>query len=64
MPLMNGFDATKEIRTFNKNIPIFCLSANVFEEDQEKSLEYGMNEFLEKPLKKEKLIKTLNKYFD
>jgi signal transduction histidine kinase/CheY-like chemotaxis protein len=64
MPLMNGFDATKEIRTFSKDIPIFCLSANVFEEDQEKSLEYGMNEFLEKPLKKEKLIKILNKYFD
>jgi CheY-like chemotaxis protein len=61
---MNGFDATKEIRTFSKDIPIFCLSANVFEEDQEKSLEYGMNEFLEKPLKKEKLIKILNKYFD
>jgi signal transduction histidine kinase len=64
MPLMNGFDATKEIRTFNKEIPIFCLSANIFEEDQEKSLEYGMNEFIEKPLNKEKLIEMLNKYFD
>ena len=62
MPIMNGFDATKAIRKFNENIPIICLSANVFSNDREKAIYAGMNDFIEKPIKKEKLIHYLNKY--
>lgn len=64
MPVMNGFDATKEIRKFNKEIPIFCISANAFEEDKLKAKECGMNEFLVKPIKREALIELLSKYFN
>jgi len=62
MPLMNGFDTTAAIREINKNVPIFCLSANVFEDDKKKALENGMNEFLKKPINREEFILLLNKY--
>jgi signal transduction histidine kinase/ActR/RegA family two-component response regulator len=62
MPVMNGFDATIKIREFNLDIPIFCLSANVFNEDRERAFEVGMNEFLQKPIQKNEFITLLNKY--
>lgn len=63
MPILNGFEATKEIRKFNSDIPIFCLSANVFSDDKDKAIAMGMNEFLEKPIKKSELIRSINKYY-
>ncbi len=62
MPILNGFDATKAIRKFDEKTPIICLSANVFSNDREKAIYAGMNDFLEKPIKKEKLVHYLNKY--
>lgn len=62
MPQMNGFEATEIIRKFNPEIPIICLSANVFEGDQKKALQVGMNDFLEKPIKKSQLIRILNRF--
>lgn len=47
MPRMDGYTATKEIRTLpnnrKANIPIIAMIANVFEEDRKKALECGMN---------------------
>lgn len=63
MPVMNGSEATTEIRTFNKEAPIFCISAIAFEADKLKAKECGMNEFLVKPIKREALFALLSKYF-
>jgi signal transduction histidine kinase/CheY-like chemotaxis protein len=49
IPVMNGYDASKEIRTFNKDIPIIALSASVFVEVKDKIFESGMNGFIYKP---------------
>lgn len=49
MPVMNGYDASKEIRTFNKDVPIIALSASVFVEVKDKIFECGMNGFVYKP---------------
>lgn len=62
MPIMDGLEATKVIRTFDSNIPIIALSANAYKEDIEKSIKFGMNEHLAKPIDKQKLINTINRY--
>jgi CheY-like chemotaxis protein len=50
MPVMDGLEATKEIRRFNKELPIVCMSANVYREDKHEAELVGMNDFIEKPL--------------
>ncbi len=62
MPVMDGIVATKEIRTFNKRVPILALTANVMPEDKEKCLQAGMNDFLTKPIKLPDLRTFIEKY--
>lgn len=62
MPTMDGYEATKQIRMFNKNIPIIGLSAAVMQKDKEKSLNSGMNEHIAKPINKEELHKAIKRY--
>ena len=67
MPIMDGYEATKIIRSFNnKNaqIPINAMTANAFEEDRKHALQLGMNEHLAKPVDIEKLKDVLTKYFN
>ncbi|MCP3872270.1 MAG: response regulator [Desulfobacteraceae bacterium] len=62
MPVMDGFEATKEIRAFNnsrKDIPIVAMTANAMKGDKEKCLEAGMNDYITKPVKPDSLMKTL-----
>ena len=62
MPIMDGIEATKQIRLVNKNIPIIALTANAMKEDVEKTKAVGMNAHLNKPIDVEKLYGTLLKY--
>ena len=62
MPNMNGYEATKLIREFNTSIPILALSANVMEENIEKSLNAGMNYHLAKPIEIQKLYTQLLRF--
>lgn len=67
MPIMDSYEATKIIRSFNnKNaqIPIIAMTANAFEEDRKHALQLGMNEHLAKPVDIEKLKDVLTKYFN
>ena len=63
MPIMNGYEATREIRKFeNKelaNIPILAMTANAFDEDKKAAKEAGMNGHLSKPIDIPELIKML-----
>ena len=63
MPVMNGYEATKQIRALNDptlaKITILAMTANAFDEDRKKALECGMNGFLSKPIVIEELIDTL-----
>ncbi|KZZ68487.1 hypothetical protein A3763_14240 [Oleiphilus sp. HI0128] len=61
MPIMNGLDATRQIRELGYDKPVIALTANAFEEDQEGCLEAGMEHFLAKPLRLEDLQSVLNK---
>lgn len=65
MPKMNGFMATREIRTLSDNrkanIPIIAMTANAFEEDKKSAYESGMNGFISKPINIQELLRTLAK---
>lgn len=65
MPFMNGLEATREIRKLKgkDNLVIIGLSANVFEEDQNKALESGMNDYLTKPIRLALLADKLEFYY-
>ena len=64
MPVMNGYEATKEIRARDNpalaGITILAMTANAFDEDRKKALECGMDGFLSKPIVIEELISTLH----
>jgi signal transduction histidine kinase/ActR/RegA family two-component response regulator len=62
MPEMDGYEATREIRKFNKEIPIIALTADVMKGVESKTREAGMNNYLTKPVKKDELLKILSEY--
>ena len=63
MPKMDGFIATREIRTLDDNrkanIPIIAMTANAFEEDKQTAIQAGMNGFIPKPIDIGVLMRTL-----
>ena len=59
MPVMDGYEATRQIRALDKEIQIIALTANAMVEDIEKTQAVGMNEHLNKPIEVEKLYATL-----
>ena len=63
MPVMDGYTATREIRSLersdSKTIPIIAMTANAFQEDAEKCIAVGMNAHLAKPLDIEKMMTTI-----
>ncbi len=68
MPIMDGFQATQKIREHEKEqnvanpILIFALTANVGEDDRKKCLDYGMDDFIPKPIKRESLEEMFKKW--
>ena len=61
MPVMDGYTATKEIRKFNKELPILALSASVFMEVKDKISASGMNGFIFKPFNPEDLLDQIHR---
>jgi CheY-like chemotaxis protein len=63
MPVMDGLEATRRIRALErpdaKTVPIIAMTANVFDEDVERSLQAGMNAHLSKPIEPEKMYETM-----
>ncbi len=67
MPKMDGYTATREIRTLadnsKANIPIVAMTANAFDEDRHKAFEAGMNGHIIKPINIDAIAEVLNKIF-
>ena len=61
MPLMDGIEATREIRKTNKTIPILAQTAYALSGDKEKALEAGCNDYISKPLNKKVLVEKVNR---
>ena len=65
MPIMNGYEATKMIRSLDREdakvIPIIAMTANAFTEDRLRAKEAGMNEHIAKPVDANLLVKIIHK---
>jgi signal transduction histidine kinase len=62
MPIMDGFEATKQIRKAGINTPIIALTANAQESDKKTCLEVGMTDFLSKPFISYDLYQKISMY--
>ena len=62
MPNMNGYEATKEIRKFNSEIPIVAVTALDIEEVKTKYSEAGMNDYVRKPIHIESFNSLVESY--
>jgi PAS domain S-box-containing protein len=63
MPEMNGYEATRQIRVFNKEVVIIAQTAIVLTGTIEKSIEAGCNDYISKPVNKDQLLALIQKYF-
>ena len=64
MPKLDGYEATKLIREFNKKVPIIAVTAFAFSSDKETALESGCSDYMAKPVKRDRLMNLIEKYFD
>ena len=62
MPVMNGLEATREIRKFDTKIPIIAVTANVLDFDKNMALASGCNEFVPKPITRKRLCEVVETY--
>ena len=63
MPIMDGFDATKQIRQMEKSsgkhIPIIAMTAHALKGDRQRCLEAGMDDYVSKPIQQAELIEVV-----
>ena len=68
MPVMNGYEATKRIRSMDREdakvIPIIAMTANAFAEDRLKAKDAGMDEHIAKPVDVKRLVKVIYELLD
>ncbi len=61
LPFMNGYETTKKIKLFRKNLPIIAQTANVMPEDKIKCFEAGCDDFIGKPIDPDELMTLVSK---
>ncbi|NPA61863.1 MAG: response regulator [Epsilonproteobacteria bacterium] len=64
MPIMNGYEATREIREIDKSIPIVALTSNSCKNTIKKTKKLGMNEHLSKPVEPKRLYEIFFRYIN
>jgi hypothetical protein len=64
LPGMDGFEATRQIRKFNKDVIIIAQTAFGLSGAREKAIDAGCNEFIEKPVKFAQLNNLIKKLFN
>lgn len=63
MPKVDGYEATRQIRKFNKHVIIIAQTAHGLAGDREKAIESGCNEYISKPIMKNELLSFIKQYF-
>jgi signal transduction histidine kinase/DNA-binding NarL/FixJ family response regulator len=64
MPVMDGYQAVRAIRQFDRDIPIIAISASAFAAEQQRSLKAGYNAFLPKPINEQQLLTLIGNYLE
>ncbi|MEN8115659.1 MAG: response regulator [Bacteroidota bacterium] len=68
LPGMNGYEITKEIRKHEQNnkkdnsVPVIAITANTLDNDQDKCIKAGMNDYLPKPFTTDQLIEKIQQF--
>lgn len=62
MPEMDGFTATQKIRERDKEIPIIAVTAFAFDQDRQKAIQAGCNDYMSKPISRDLLKSMLKKW--
>lgn len=62
MPVMDGYEATRQIRLFNSDVVIIAQTAFVNSEDRDKAISAGCNDFISKPIRENELFRLIQKY--
>ena len=64
MPEMNGYEATRRIREFNKDVVIIAQTAYTIIGDREKAITAGCNDYISKPINKDEFLVLIQKHFN
>ncbi|MFW5658204.1 MAG: response regulator [bacterium] len=64
LPVMNGFEATREIKKINPDLTVIAQTAYAMEEDRRKCLAAGCSDVLTKPIEEKQLFNTMKKYLE
>jgi CheY-like chemotaxis protein len=64
LPGMDGYEATRRIREFNKDLVIIAQTAFGLLSERQKALDAGCSDYISKPINMNALFGILNKYFD
>lgn len=62
MPVMDGYTATKEIKTLRPDLVIIAQTAYAMESDRKRALDEGCNDYISKPIKRADLVKIVDKH--
>jgi|WetSurMetagenome_2_1015567.scaffolds.fasta_scaffold00011_122 PAS domain S-box-containing protein len=62
IPGISGLEATRQIREFNKEIPIIAQTAYAFASDKQEALSAGCNDYISKPVSRQNLLQIIHKY--
>jgi len=62
MPVMNGFEATRQIKAINKNLIVVAVTAYSMKEEEARAREAGCDDFISKPFIQNKIETVINKY--
>jgi PAS domain S-box-containing protein len=62
MPVMDGVQAFREIRKIRKDLPVIAQTAYALEKEKQEFLKAGFNDYIAKPIEKEKLLSIINAY--
>lgn len=63
MPVMNGYEATRQIKVIRPELPIIAQTAYAMSEDRTRATEAGCDDFIAKPIGKEELLSKMDKLF-
>jgi FOG: CheY-like receiver len=62
MPIMNGYEATRQIKHLRPDLPVIAQTAYALSEDRKRALEAGCDDFIAKPISKEELLLKMGKF--
>jgi CheY-like chemotaxis protein len=62
LPIINGYDATREIKKIRPSLPVIAQTANAMDDDRLKCLNAGCNDYISKPIILEKLLNIIEEH--